>query len=185
MPLNKAEDIPSVYRQYEGQLKGYIGKRVSFKEDMEDILQNIFYNLSKMNLDETPIEHISSWLYKVARNQINDYYRKKKPEALAEYEDDDDEGFIYYLMETINDNSGSPEVQYLQSLFWIELEAALREIPPEQRTVFELNELEGFSFKEISESTGIPVNTLLSRKRYAVLYLREKLRGLYEEYLSE
>lgn len=183
-PLNNSGDIPFVYQKYESELKGYIGRRVEFKEDIEDIFQNIFYNLSKIDLNENPIDQISSWLYSVAQNQISDYYRKKKPDPFYEHEDIDDEGFLINLIDIIGDDSVSPEAQYVQSIVWMELELALGELPPEQRTVFELTELEGFSFKEIAESTGVPVNTLLSRKRYAVLYLREKLRSLYDDLIT-
>jgi RNA polymerase sigma factor (sigma-70 family) len=181
-PVFHSSDIPSVYEDYKEDLKRYISRRISFKEDVEDILQNIFYKLSEIDLEESPIERISSWLYSVAKNQITDFYRKKKNEPLpAISEDDDEKEFITDLLNLLTEDSDSPEMQYLQAMFWIELESALDEIPPEQRRIFELTELEGFSFKEVSESTGIPVNTLLSRKRYCILYLREKLEYLYDE----
>jgi RNA polymerase sigma factor (sigma-70 family) len=181
-PLTHSSGIPSVYEEYGGELKGYISHRVSFKEDVEDILQDVFYKLSQVDLEESPIERVSSWLYSVAQNQIIDHYRKKRDESLPILsEEDHEEEFVNNLMNVLSEDSDSPEMQYLQSMVWIELEKALDEIPREQRSVFELTELEGFSFKEISESTGLPVNTLLSRKRYAILYLREKLRYLYED----
>jgi RNA polymerase sigma factor (sigma-70 family) len=173
-PLNHSSEIPAIYREYKDELKGYISKRISFKEDVEDILQNVFYNLVKVDLIENPIEHISSWLYTVTHNQITDFYRKKKEERIPVLsEDDAEDDLVKNLPELLVDPEDNPEIKYIQSLVWIELEIALADLPAEQRTVFELTELEGFSFKEISESTGIPVNTLLSRKRYAVLYLRE------------
>jgi RNA polymerase sigma factor (sigma-70 family) len=137
-------------------------------------------------LIENPIEHISSWLYSVAQNQITDFYRKKKEERMpvvSGNEPDDD--FISDILELLSDPDDSPETKYIQSLVWIELEGALSQLPSEQRSVFELTELEGFSFKDISESTGISVNTLLSRKRYAVVYLRDRLRNLYVELLEQ
>jgi RNA polymerase sigma factor (sigma-70 family) len=183
--LTHSSGIPSVYTEYKEELRGYISRRVSFKEDVEDILQNIFYKLSQTDLEESPIERISSWLYSVAQNQIIDHYRKKKEEHLISAPEEDGENFVSNLVDVLTDNSDSPEMKYLQSMVWIELETALDEIPKEQRSVFELTELEGFSLKEISESTGIPVNTLLSRKRYAVLHLRGKLRYLYDEIVSQ
>jgi RNA polymerase sigma factor (sigma-70 family) len=185
--LKHSSEIPVVYTEYKDELKGYISKRIDFKEDVEDILQNVFYNLSRINLIESPIEHISSWLYSVAQNQITDFYRKKKEERLPSVSNDEssEEDFVHSVFELLSDPDNSPETKYMQSLVWIELEAALSHLPAEQRTVFELTEMEGFSFKEISESTGIPVNTLLSRKRYAIVYLREKLRNLYVELLEQ
>lgn len=173
-------DISAIYEEYNKGLKGFIAKRVNFKEDVEDILQNVFYKLALTNLEDHPIEHISSWLYSVAQNQIIDHYRKKKSESFSSIEEEN-EGFIDNLMQALNEDSDSPEMKFLQSLVWVELENALDELPPEQRKVFELTEFEGFSFKEISEATGFSVNTLLSRKRYAILYLRSRLKDLYDE----
>jgi RNA polymerase sigma factor (sigma-70 family) len=185
-PLTHSSGIPAVYEEYSKELKGYIARRVSFREDVEDILQDVFYKLSQIDLEESPIERISSWLYSVAKNQIIDHYRKKKEELRPVVsEGNNEEEFVDDILNVLSEKSDSPEIQYLQSMIWIEMENALDEIPQEQRSVFELTELEGFSFKEISESTGIPVNTLLSRKRYAILYLREKLRPVYVELLEE
>lgn len=175
-------DISEIYKEYGDELKGYISKRVTFTEDAEDILQNVFYNLAKIDLVENPIEEISSWLYSVARNQIIDRTRKKKEERFASPTGDENEDkFIHEITDLLADNANTPEMAYLQTLVWEELEAALNELPEEQKSVFELTELEGFSFKEISESTGIAVSTLLSRKRYAVIHLRERLKELYDE----
>lgn len=180
--LDDPADIPHVYEEYQADLKGFISRRVTLKEDAEDILQNVFYNLSKIDLVENPIQQISSWLYSVTRNQIIDRNRKRKEERLPLLSNDDsDDDFWIDITEILADTADSPDTTYLQSLVWEELEAALKELPEEQKTVFELNEMQGFSFKEISESTGIPVNTLLSRKRYAILYLRERLKVLFEE----
>jgi RNA polymerase sigma factor (sigma-70 family) len=185
--LKHSSEISTVYREYKDELEGYISKRIDFKEDVEDILQNVFYNLSGIDLIENPIEHISSWLYSVAQNQITDFYRKKKEERMPSFSDDEssEDDLVNSIFELLSDPDDNPETKYIQSLVWIELEAALSRLPAEQRTVFELTELEGFSFKEISETTGISVNTLLSRKRYAILYLREQLRDLYIELLIQ
>jgi RNA polymerase sigma factor (sigma-70 family) len=185
--LKHSSEIPVVYKEYKDELKGYVSKRIDFKEDVEDIIQNVFYNLSRIDLIENPIEHISSWLYSVAQNQITDFYRKKKEERMPSFSNDEssDDDVVKGVFELLSDPTDNPEMKYIQSLVWVELEAALSHLPPEQRTVFELTELEGFSFKEISESTGVPVNTLLSRKRYAIVYLRERLKDLYLEILEQ
>lgn len=172
-------DISSIIRKYHAQLKGYIAKRIPSKEETEDILQNVFYQSTKMYQKDTPIEQISGWLYAVTRNQITDSHRKQREETFSGYPSDTNEDDYYYA--DISDSNNTPEEELLKSIVWEELEVALSELPVEQRTVFELTELEGFSFKEISESTGIPVNTLLSRKRYAVLHLREKMNEIYED----
>ncbi len=178
---DKRLNASEVFRNYQVQLKKFILKRIPSKEDAEDILQNVFYQFLKMNEREDTVEQLLGWLYAVTRNQIIDSTRKKKEESLPGNEYGDGESMI-------TDPSGkndSPETDLLRSLAWEELEIALNELPAEQRTVFELTELEGFSFKEISETTGIPVNTLLSRKRYAVLQLRKHLRELYDDLLEE
>lgn len=176
-------DIGKIYEEHQAELKGYISRQVTFKEDVEDILQNVFYNLAKVDQEENPIEQISSWLYSVAKNQIIDRKRKKKEERFpAAYSDDQE--FLMDISSILSDDADTPEVMYLQSLVWEELDMALAELPEEQRVVFELTEMQGISFKEISKSTGIPVNTLISRKRYAILHLRECMKELYEEILG-
>ena len=179
-------NIGEIFKKYKSQLMGFISKRVLSKEDSEDILQNVFLQLSKADLMENPIEQISAWLYSVARNQIIDKSRKQKEAEMPTVksgEGDDD-----LLLSDFSDvllNANSPETEYLRTIVWEELDIALNELPLEQREVFEWTELQGLCFKEISEMTGIGINTLISRKRYAVLYLREKLRNLYEELLSD
>ncbi|MCD8071873.1 MAG: RNA polymerase sigma factor [Alistipes sp.] len=168
------------YLKHSAAVKGYIRKRVESLEDAEDILQNVFQNLARLEEDEEPIGSVSAWLYRVATNQIIDFRRKKREERMlqvASWEDGElsMRDLTFFLM----DQGGDPETAMVRSAVWVELEEALAELPPEQRTVFELNELQDFSFKEIAESTGIPVNTLISRKRYAVLHLRRRLSELY------
>lgn len=184
--ISSYSEIPSVYKDYKEELRSFISRRVNFKEDVEDILQNVFYNLSKYDLDENPIEQISSWLYAVTKNQITDYYRKQKDVSIESFSSDqEEEDVMDNILDLLSDPDDSPETQYIQSLVWVELEKALNELPEEQRSVFELTELQGFSNKEISESTGIPVNTLLSRKRYAILHLQKRLANLYQELISK
>lgn len=176
--------IADIFKKYQAQLRGFIARRVSSKEDSEDILQNVFYQFMKNDQADNPIEQISAWLYSVARNQIIDRSRKHREEEMPYLSWYDEDGtFLKELSELMPDEDQSPEMDYLRSMVWEELENALLELPDEQRTVFELTELEGIPFKEISESTGIPVNTLISRKRYAVLFLRKRLYNLYEDIL--
>ena len=176
--------VADIFRKYQAQLKGFISRRVSSKEDSEDILQNVFYQFMKNDQADNPIEQISAWLYSVARNQIIDRSRKHREEEMPYLSGYDEDGtFLKELSELMPDEDQSPEMDYLRAMVWEELENALLELPDEQRTVFELTELEGVPFKEIAESTGIPVNTLISRKRYAVLFLRKRLSSLYDEIL--
>lgn len=179
--------ISDVFKKYQAQLKGYINKRVTSKEDGEDILQNVFYQLLKTDSLINPIEEMTAWLYAVTRNQIIDWKRKRKEEEMPTVTvDDSNELFMSEISNFLfDDGAASPEEIYLRSLVWTELEVALAELPEEQREVFELTELKGLPFKEISESTGIPVNTLISRKRYAVLHLRLRLKSLYEDLLNK
>nr|WP_129730034.1 sigma-70 family RNA polymerase sigma factor [Parabacteroides goldsteinii] len=176
--------VADIFRKYQAQLKGFINKRVSSREDSEDILQNVFYQFMKNDQEENPIEQIAAWLYSVARNQIIDRSRKRREEEMPYLSTNEDDGtFLKELSELMPDEDQSPEMDFIRSTVWKELEHALLELPDEQRTVFELTELEGIPFKEIAESTGIPVNTLISRKRYAVLFLRKRLYNLYEDIL--
>ena len=176
--------IADIFRKYQAQLKGFIAKRVSSKEDSEDILRNVFYQFMKSDQEDNPIEQIAAWLYSVARNQIIDRSRKHREEEMPYLSNNEDDGtFLKELSELMPDEDQSPEMDFIRSTVWEELENALLELPGEQRTVFELTELEGIPFKEIAESTGIPVNTLISRKRYAILFLRKRLYNLYEDIL--
>ncbi len=183
--LTQKEHISAIVRNYGNRLKGFIRKRVNSIEDAEDILQDVFYQLAEADLLMKPIEQVSAWLYKVARNRITDLYRKKKPEAMSDFlYDDEDDDAVTELSELLYDTGSMPETQYLQTLIWEELDKALNELPEEQRMVFELNELKGISFNEIAELTGQTINTLISRKRYAVLHLRERLKTLYNELVN-
>ena len=176
--------VANIFRKYQAQLKDFINKRVSSREDSEDILQNVFYQFMKSDQEENPIEQVAAWLYSVARNQIIDRSRKRREEEMPYLSTNEDDGtFLKELSELMPDEDQSPEMDFIRSTVWEELEHALLELPDEQRTVFELTELEGIPFKEIAESTGIPVNTLISRKRYAVLFLRKRLYNLYEDIL--
>ena len=183
--LVQSQNITETFKEFGNRLKGFIRNRVKNAHDAEDVFQDVFYQLAEAERLMKPIEHMSAWLYTVARNRINDLYRKKKPKPISEYlSDDEDEGIAYEIRELLSDQECSPETKYLQSMVWEELEKALDELPKEQRIIFEMNELQGISFKEIAEQTGESENTLISRKRYGVLHLRERLRNLYNELIN-
>ena len=178
-------NISEIVSEYGSRLAGFIRKRVKRLEDAEDIIQEVFYQLTEAERLMKPIDEMAAWLFTVARNRITDLYRKKKPELLSEfYTDEDFEKAGEELSELLANNGETPETEYIRSLVWDELAAALSDLPPEQREVFELTEFEGLPFKEIAQLTGAMVNTLISRKRYAVLYLRERLTVLYDELIN-
>ncbi|MDR3245852.1 MAG: sigma-70 family RNA polymerase sigma factor [Prevotellaceae bacterium] len=178
-------NLEKLIAEYQPQLKSFIRKRVRNNEDVEDILQDVFYQLVKTtNSTMNPIEHVSAWLYRVARNIIINKGIKKHEEKMPVYrKDDDDNDILKDFSEIMFSNSTtiSPETEYLRSLVWTELDAALAELSPEQREIFELTELEDIPVKEIAKTTGVPVATLLSRKHYAVLHLRKRMKQLYED----
>lgn len=183
----QSQNVSEIYLEYKNPLKNFIFKHIPSKDDAEDILQNIFYQLSKIDLDENPIDEISAWLYKVARNQIVDHSRKKREVRIPSVADTDDENL--YLLHDLKDidsilGTDTPESDFYRTLIRKELELALDELPDEQRDVFILNEMEGFSFKEISEASDISINTLISRKRYAVLHLRKRLDIIYSDLVN-
>jgi RNA polymerase sigma factor (sigma-70 family) len=184
MSQSSGQHIASVISQFGKRLLGFIRQRVSNEADAEDILQDVWYQLTT-TVDTEPIERMSSWLFTVARNKITDRYRKKKPESLDDLlvGREDDEGGPDFR-DILFDDSNNPEAVYLRSLFWEALRDALQELPEEQKAVFVWNELEDMSFKDIAEMTGENVNTLISRKRYAVLHLRDRLQTLYNEIIN-
>lgn len=178
-------NIAEIIKNQGSRLKGFIRKRVRSKEDADDILQEVYYQLLDADRIMKPIDQISAWLFTVARNRITDLYRKKKPEPMPEYlPESEGESWYAELSDLMFDNGSTPETEYLRSLVWTELDKALTELFEEQRLVFELTEMKGYSFKAISEQTGVQVNTLISRKRYAVLYLRERLQLIYNELIN-
>lgn len=183
--VKERQHIADIIKNQGARLQGFIRKRVRNSEDAEDILQEVYYQLADADRLLKPIDQMAAWLFTVARNRITDLYRKKKTESIPEFlSDNDDENLFAELRSLMFDDGSTPEDDYLRSLVWIELEKALNELPEEQRLVFELTELKGISFKEISKQTGEPVNTLISRKRYAVLVLRERLQLIYNELIN-
>jgi RNA polymerase sigma factor (sigma-70 family) len=182
MALERDQRISEVVERERSRLRNFIRRRVADPGDAEDILQDVFYRLVEANRLLMPIDHVTGWLFQVARNRITDLFRKKKPESFSDAggvgEDDDPLQFEDLLPSP----DAGPEALYTRSLLLEELGLALAELPEEQRTVFVAHELEGRSFKEMAAETGVSVNTLLSRKRYAVLHLRERLQSIYDEF---
>jgi len=178
--------IESVYKKEKGRLLNFIRKSVFSSEDAEDILQDVFYRFVENFPEIEMVEGITSWLFTTARNRITDKYRKNKPGLYEDIEilkSDDDE--TLNLADILRDTGDLPDSEMIKDAVWESVEDALAELPEEQKEVFVLNEFEGYSYKEISARSGVPVNTLLSRKRYAVLYLRTKLQKLYKEMKNE
>ncbi|HTQ64696.1 MAG TPA: sigma-70 family RNA polymerase sigma factor [Puia sp.] len=175
------KNISTVIGQFGKRLLGFIRKRVNNEADAEDILQDVWYQFTAT---AEPIEQLGSWLFTVARNKITDRYRKKKPEFLEDLLSTEDGEGVIGFKDILFDDSNNPETEHLRSLFWEILDEALQELPKEQRDVFVLNELEDIPFKDIAEKTGASVNTLISRKRYAVLHLRNRLQDLRDELLN-
>ncbi|MFA6812953.1 MAG: RNA polymerase sigma factor [Bacteroidaceae bacterium] len=179
---NNSADI---FKSFSRKLYSFIANRVSSVEDAEDILQEVF--LRFLQAEEThPVGQVSAWLYKVARSRIIDFRRKRHEESMPQDVSQAEDGaFIKEVTDVLIDEGQSSDKAYLCELVWEELEQALDELPTEQRVVFEQTELDGVSFKELSEKTNIPINTLLSRKHYAIKYLREQLKDIYEDLLDD
>ena len=164
------------------RLRNFIRRRVPDPRDAEDILQEVFYELVEANRLLMPIEHVTGWLFRVARNRITDLFRKKKPETFSDAAVEYENGDVLKIEDLLPSPDAGPEALYARHVLLDELELALDELPDEQREVFVAHELEGRSFKEMAAETGVSVNTLLSRKRYAVLHLRERLQSIYDEF---
>ena len=172
--------IIETVKQYGNRLSRFIRGQVKSDEDAEDILQDVWYQLSRV-VDLDGIESISGWLFQVARNRITDTYRKKKEDTLSDVAFDDDEDGELSFREILLADAETPEDQFFKDLFWEELMRALDELPENQRSVFVQNELEDRTLQEIADETGENLKTIISRKRYAVQHLRKRLKTLYDE----
>jgi len=185
IPASMSDDhknnIAQTIKSYSRRLLNFIKKRVDSQEDAEDILQEVFYQFAG---NTKPIEQITAWLFRTARNKITDNYRKKRPELLEDIFSEGDEEEELLWNEVLFSNSSNPETEYLRGLFWSTLQQALDELPEEQREAFVQHELENIPFEKIAIQTGVPVATLISRKRYAVLHMRERLAILKDELLN-
>jgi RNA polymerase sigma factor (sigma-70 family) len=182
MALEQDQRISEVVTREQSRLRNFIRLRVPDPRDAEDILQDVFYELVEANRLLMPIEHMTGWLFRVARNRITDLFRKKRPERFSDKAVADEDDELLRLEDLLPSPDAGPEVLYARNVLLDELELAVDELPAEQRKVFVAHELEGRSFKEIAAETGVSVNTLLSRKRYAVLHLRERLQSIYDEF---
>ena len=182
MTLDRDQRISEVVEREQGRLRNFIRRRVPDPRDAEDILQDVFYELVEANRLLMPIEHVTGWLFRVARNRITDLFRKKKPETFSHASVADEDGELLQIEDLLPSPDAGPEALYFRNALLDQLELALDELPEEQREVFVAHELDGRSFKELAAETGVSVNTLLSRKRYAVLHLRERLQSIYDEF---
>jgi RNA polymerase sigma factor (sigma-70 family) len=181
MAPEQDQRISEAVKREQSRLRNFIRRRVPDPRDAEDILQDVFYALVEANRLLMPIEHVTGWLFRVARNRITDLFRKKKTETFSDTAVADEDDELLPLEDLLPSSDAGPEALYARNVLLGELELAVDELPKEQREVFVAHELEGRSFKEMAAETGVNVNTLLSRKRYAVLYLRKRLQSLYDQ----
>jgi RNA polymerase sigma factor (sigma-70 family) len=174
--------ISEIVAEERSRLRDFIRRRVPDPSDAEDIVQEVFYELVEANRLLMPIEHVTGWLFRVARNRITDLFRKRRVETFSDRVVEDEDGELLQIDDLLPSPDAGPEALYIRHMLLDELGFALDELPGEQREVFVAHELEGRTFKELSAESGVAVNTLLSRKRYAVLHLRERLQGMHDEF---
>ncbi len=179
--------ISEIVAEERSRLRNFIRRRVPDPADAEDVLQEVFYKLVEANRLLMPIDHVTGWLFSVARNRITDLWRKKKPVSFSDTSPEDigDEHGELLIEDLLPSPDSGPEALYVRSVLLDELELALDELPEEQREVFIAHELEGHSFRELAAESGVNINTLLARKRYAVLHLRERLQSIYDEFTNK
>jgi len=177
--------ISEVIAEERSRLRNFIRKRVPNEADVEDLLQEVFYELVQANRLLMPIDYVTGWLFRVARNRITDLFRKKRPVNFTDAAVMDEDGELLEIEDLLPSPDAGPEALYLRNMLLDELESVLGELPGEQREVFIAHELEGRSFKELSAESGVNVNTLLARKRYAVLHLRKRLQSIHDEFMRK
>jgi len=180
MALEQNQRISEVVNREQSRLRNFIRRRVPDARDAEDILQDVFCELVEANRLLMPIEHVTGWLFRVARNRITDLFRRKKPESFSDIAVADDQELLR-LEDLLPSPDAGPAALYARGVLLEEIELAIDELPEEQREVFVAHEVEGRTFKQMAAENGVSVNTLLSRKRYAVLHLRERLQSIYDE----
>lgn len=180
--MEQDRQIADVIAREQSRLRSFIRRRVANEADVEDLLQEVFYELVQAYRLLKPIDFMTAWLFRVARNRITDLFRKKRPENFSDESTFDEEGEMLDLGEVLPSPDAGPEAQYLRTVLLEELEHAIAELPPEQREVFVGHEMEGRSFNQMAAENGVSVNTLLSRKRYAVLRLRQRLTKIHDEF---
>jgi RNA polymerase sigma factor (sigma-70 family) len=185
MTVEQDQRIADVVEREQPRLRNFIRRRVPDPRDAEDVLQDVFYRLVEANRLLMPIDHVTGWLFRVARNRIADLFRGRRPGRMRslEHEGDEDDD-APGLEDLLPSPDAGPDAVYARRLLLDALDVALDELPEEQRAVFVAHEFEGRSFRELATATGVSVNTLLSRKRYAVLHLRQRLQGIYEDVMG-
>lgn len=183
--IEQDRQIADVMAREEPGLRSFIRRRVANDADADDLLQEVLFELVRAHRLLLPIDFITGWLYRVARNRITDLFRKKRPQLFSDAALQNEDGELINLEDLLPAQDGGPEAEYLRTLLIDELKQAIAELPSDQREVFVAHELEGRSFKEIAAETGVNVNTLLSRKRYAILHLRERLQKIHDEFLEK
>jgi len=182
MMAQQDQQISEAIEREKPRLRNFIRKRVGDRSDAEDILQEVFYELVEAYRMMKPVEQVTAWLFRVARNRITDLFRSKKREASSEAAVKIEDGDELQWEDLLPSPEAGPEAAYARSVLLEEMEAALDELPEEQREVFVAHEFLGYSYKDLAEQTGVGVNTLLSRKRYAVAHLRERLQTIYDDF---
>ena len=180
MSEQKAISITKAIQQFGKNLLGFVRGRVKTTEDAEDIVQDVWYQMSKLN-NIAELENVSAWLYEVARNKITDKSRKKTNLALEDYVYENDDGDFNFKEILLLDDSNNPELGLFKEMFWKEFQQAIEELPPNQKEVYLLNEMEDMTLQEIADKKGENLKTIISRKGYAVKHLRNKLNYLYKE----
>ena len=183
--IEQDRQIAEVLAEQKSRLKNFIRKRVPNPADAEDLLQEVLFELVQAHRLLMPIETATGWLFRVARNRITDLFRRKKPEPFADAALEDDEGDLLHIEDLLPSPDAGPEALYFRQVLLDELSAAIAELPDDQRAVFVAHELEGRSFKDLTAETGVNINTLLARKRYAVLHLRHRLQSIHDEFLKD
>jgi len=183
--IEQDRQIAEVLAEQKSRLSNFIRKRVPNPADAEDLLQEVLFELVQAHRLLMPIETATGWLFRVARNRITDLFRRKKPEPFADAALEDDEGDLLHIEDLLPSPDAGPEALYFRQVLLDELSAAIAELPDDQRAVFVAHELEGRSFKDLTAETGVNINTLLARKRYAVLHLRHRLQSIHDEFLKD
>jgi RNA polymerase sigma factor (sigma-70 family) len=180
--IEQDRQIAEVIAEESSRLRSFIRKRVPNESDVEDLLQEVLYELVAAHRLLMPIDYVTGWLFRVARNRITDLFRKKRPENFADAAIENEEGELLGIEDLLPSPDGGPEADYFRGVLFEELELAVSELPAEQREVFIAHEIEGRSFNELSAESGVNINTLLARKRYAVLRLRQRLQSIHDEF---
>jgi RNA polymerase sigma factor (sigma-70 family) len=181
MTLEQDQRIADVIRREQSRLRNFIQRRVADPHDVEDILQDVFYKLVEANRLLMPIDHVTGWLFRVTRNRIIDFFRRTRTDSFGDAPANSGDENELHFEDLLPSPDAGPDAQYARKVLLNELELAIAELPEEQRNVFVAHELEGRSFEDIAGETGVSINTLLSRKRYAVLRLRRRLQRIHDE----